>query len=165
MWTDLEVSRRLSLPECLDNTHVNVVSLSALPTGLIYPQEIFLVLISVRSRVDFRAIVRPECLSQWRIVITPSGIGPATFRLLAQCLNTIRTKWKVQRRFWIIKHTTAVSEVREQWAHKCFHIFCHSLLALYTAAFFVCLYTGCFTTCGYYCRRWFPRSLWSKKFI
>ena len=27
------------------------------------------------------------------------------------------------------------------------------------------IYTGCFTTCGYYCRRWFPRSLWSKKFI
>jgi len=27
------------------------------------------------------------------------------------------------------------------------------------------LYTGCFTTCEHYCRRWFPRSLWSKKFI
>jgi len=26
-------------------------------------------------------------------------------------------------------------------------------------------YTGCFTTCGHYCRGWFPRSLWSKKFI
>ena len=26
-------------------------------------------------------------------------------------------------------------------------------------------YTGCFTTCGHYCRRWFPRSLWPKKFI
>jgi len=22
------------------------------------------------------------------------------------------------------------------------------------------LYTGCFTNCGHYCRRWFPRSLW-----
>jgi hypothetical protein len=27
------------------------------------------------------------------------------------------------------------------------------------------LYTGCFTTCGHYCRGWFPRPLWSKKFI
>jgi len=27
------------------------------------------------------------------------------------------------------------------------------------------LYTGCFTTLGYNCRRWFPRSLWSIKFI
>jgi len=26
-------------------------------------------------------------------------------------------------------------------------------------------YTGCFTTCEHYCRRWFPRSLWSKKFM
>jgi len=26
-------------------------------------------------------------------------------------------------------------------------------------------YTRCFTTCGLYCRRWFPKSLWSKKFI
>jgi len=25
-------------------------------------------------------------------------------------------------------------------------------------------YTECFTTFGHYCRRWFPRSLWSKKF-
>ena len=26
-------------------------------------------------------------------------------------------------------------------------------------------YTGCFTTLGHNCRRWFPRSLWWKKFI
>jgi hypothetical protein len=26
-------------------------------------------------------------------------------------------------------------------------------------------YTGCFTTLGHNCRRWFPRSLWSTKFI
>jgi len=26
-------------------------------------------------------------------------------------------------------------------------------------------YTGCFTTCRHYCRRWFPRSPWSKNFI
>jgi len=27
------------------------------------------------------------------------------------------------------------------------------------------MYTGCFMTCSHYCRRWFPRSLWSKKFM
>jgi len=27
------------------------------------------------------------------------------------------------------------------------------------------IYTGCFTTLGHNCRRWFPRSLWWKKFI
>ena len=28
-----------------------------------------------------------------------------------------------------------------------------------------CKYTRWFTTCGHYCRRWFPRYLWSRKWI
>jgi hypothetical protein len=78
---DSQISRQLAHEGC------KVVSPTHRPP---LPQEIFLVLISARGWVNPKVILWLEWLCQWKIPATPSGIEPATFQLVAECLNQLR---------------------------------------------------------------------------
>ena len=62
---------------------------TGLRSGHIYLHGILQELISIRSWVDPRTIVRPEGLCQWKIPVTVSGIEPVTLWFVVQCLSQL----------------------------------------------------------------------------
>ena len=64
-------------------------------------------------------------------------------KILRQTSNRLRTNFSINFKFM-------------RYVYIYIYIYTH---------IYIYIYTGCFTTLGHNCRRWFPRSLWWKKFI
>jgi hypothetical protein len=76
----------VEVPTFQDSWHIKVVRLSAVYPLPFTPQEMFVVLVSIRVWVDPRAVMHSEIKI---IPVTPSEIEPATLQFVAQCLNQL----------------------------------------------------------------------------
>ena len=82
-WSGPEGSRKLRLPDFMPTAYDCGKAVSLTHRWHLPPQEIHLVLISVRGWVDHRFIVRPEGVSHWKNPMKPSGIEPSTCQFVA----------------------------------------------------------------------------------
>ena len=92
-----------------------VVRLSALRTGRLYPQEILLVLVSVRGWVDPRAIVRSEGFYVKKVSLISTGFEPATLRFVAQHLDHCTAAVPLRKVCFIVMWETVFD--RAKWIH------------------------------------------------
>jgi hypothetical protein len=94
------------------------VRLSALRAGCLLPPGRLLAPISVRGWVDPRDMVQLEGLGQLKNTMILSGIEPATFRFVTQCLSfgvltaMVKRARRSQRCFQLGQYTCALSALR-----------------------------------------------------
>ena len=114
-WTGSWGSRTLRLPEFLENRHLKVAGLSALRTGRLYPPR------KISGTHFCSRLIRPQGHSAARRIVTEkfqwlSGIEPATFRLVSQCLNQLRHRVPhLSFRHWFLLYRQIVSVFTLMW--------------------------------------------------